>query len=145
MLRPSVRFLVVVMALVALGSIAIAFRGRSTIAAEAGFQDVMSLDRRISSVEQRIYTMESNINQIRQQVSLYQRPQTLPNQPDPAVDRLRTDIILIQQRLGDLECAVAKLDQRTLPKNEAEKAMAQGSDPCRLEPNTPLHIPVRRR
>jgi peptidoglycan hydrolase CwlO-like protein len=116
----------------------------SSTKADAAAQDVMSLDRRISTLEQRLYMIESNINQLQQRVQYAQRPpvSSTPTR-DPEVDRLQSELSLLQNRLSEVECALLKLDERTLPA-AARAARAKTSDPCRAQPNTPVQLSSRR-
>jgi predicted nucleic acid-binding Zn-ribbon protein len=106
-------------------------------------QDVMSLDRRLSSFEQRLYSMESHINQLQQQMQYAQRQPAASASRDPEVDRLRLEVNLLQARLAEVECGLLKLDERTLSA-AARAAQAKTTDPCRLQPNTPVQLSSRR-
>jgi hypothetical protein len=118
--------------------------GTSSTKADAAAQDVMSLDRRISTLEQRFYTIESNINQLQQRVQYAQRPpvSSTPTR-DPEVDRLQSELSLLQSRLSEVECALLKLDERTLPA-ASRAARAKPNDPCRAQPNAPVQLSSRR-
>lgn len=105
-------------------------------------QDVMSLDRRISAFEQRLYILESHINQLQQQVQYAQRQPATSNTRDPEVERLRLELNLLQSRLGEVECGVLKLDERTLPA-AARATQTKKTDPCRSQPNTPVQLSSR--
>jgi predicted RNase H-like nuclease (RuvC/YqgF family) len=123
--------------------------GRASLEREvaASGQDVTYLSGRISSLEQRFYSLESSINQLRQQMNA-SRPSTVtPNTHDPEVDRLRSEIQLLQERIREVECAAAKLDERTLSQaaREARRAGRQGADPCRLRSETPVQLSARPR
>jgi len=106
-------------------------------------QDVMSLDRRLSAFEQRLYVMESHINQLQQQMQYAQRQPATSSGRDPEVDRLRLELNLLQSRLAEVECALLKLDERTLPA-AARAAQSKTTEPCRLQPNTPVQLSIRR-
>jgi hypothetical protein len=107
----------------------------------------MVLDRRISSLEQRFYTLESNINQLRQQAMVSRPPVVTPSGRDPELERLRSEIQLLQERLREVECAAAKLDERTLSPaaRSARRAGGQNDDPCRLRAETPVQLSGRPR
>ena len=114
--------------------------GASSTNAAAPAQDVMSLDRRISALEQRLYLIESNINQLQQRVQYPQHPPVSPTPTrDPENDRLQSEMSLLQSRLGEVECGLLKLDERTLP----AAARAKSNDPCRAQPNTPVRLSSR--
>src|SRR4051812_18332961 len=124
-------------------AIAIAHTNKASSAnAAMPAQDVMSLDRRISAFEQRLYILESHINQLQQQVQYAQRQPATSNTRDPEVDRLRLELNLLQSRLGEVECGVLKLDERTLPA-AARATQSKKTDPCRAQPNTPVHLSSR--
>jgi uncharacterized protein YceH (UPF0502 family) len=106
-------------------------------------QDAMMLDRRISTLEQRLYSFESRLNQVQQQVQYSQRPSAVSGAPDPETERLRLEVSLLQARLADIECSVIKLDERTLPAT-ARAAQPKTNDACRLQPNTPVLLPAHR-
>jgi uncharacterized coiled-coil protein SlyX len=117
--------------------------GASPANASAPAQDVMSLDRRISTLEQRLYLIESNINQLQQHVQYPQRPPASATPArDPEVERLQSELSLLQSRLSEVECALLKLDERTLPA-AARGARARSNDPCRAQPNTPVQLSSR--
>jgi hypothetical protein len=131
--------------LIALSSLVAHTGNTSSTKADAPAQDVMSLDRRISTLEQRLYMIESNINQLQQRVQYAERPpvQTTPARRDPEVDRLQSEMSLLQNRLSEVECALLKLDERTLPA-AVRAARAKPSDPCRAQPNAPVQLSSRR-
>ena len=122
--------------------IAIAHLNKTSSASAAlPAQDVMALDRRISAFEQRLYIMESHINQLEQQIQYAQRQPATSTTRDPEAERLRLEVNLLQARLAEIECGVKKLDERTLP--QAVRATRKTTDPCRLQPNTPVELPIR--
>ena len=97
-------------------------------------QDVSYLDRRINTLEQRLYTIESRIGGLEQQA--IQSRRSSPSQParDPVVDQLHAEINTLQGRVRELECAVVRLDERTLPeaaKTARGRAAVEAKDPCR--------------
>lgn len=129
-------------------TIATAHRGEASLKAEPpAAQDVMSLDRRISTMEQRLYSLESSINQLRQQIMASQPAPASPNNRDPEIERLRSELLLLQRRVSEVECGALKLDERTLPPaaRDSRRADRQGADPCRLRPETPLQLSNRPR
>jgi hypothetical protein len=106
-------------------------------------QDVMSLDRRLSSLEQRLFLLESNLNQLQRQLQYPPRqPEPTPAR-DPEVERLRLELSLLQARLGEVECGLLKLDERTLPA-AVRAQMPKPTDPCRSQPGTPVSLSSRR-
>jgi predicted RNase H-like nuclease (RuvC/YqgF family) len=129
--------------------VVMAGRGRASLEPEAAVsaQDVTYLSGRISSLEQRFYSLESSINQLRQQMNASRPSQVTPNSRDPEIDRLRSEIQFLQERVREVECATAKLDERTLSpaSREARRAGRQDPDPCRLRPETPVQLSARPR
>ena len=115
-------------------------RGNSSTAAEAN-QDPSSLDRRISLLEQRFYSLESNISRLQQYVAS-QRPQV--SQPatstsDRELSLMREEIQRLSLRMAEVECGMIKLDERTTPATR-RNATAKANDPCRLNPETPVRL-----
>lgn len=110
-------------------------------------QDVTSLERRISLLEQRFYTLETSINRLEQQVSLSERPSAAqPGARDTEIILLRSEVEMLQRRLNEIDCGLAKLDERTLSPAAREarrKAGTNVTDPCRLNPDAPLRISTR--
>jgi len=127
---------------------AMANRGKASLEAEPpAAQDAMQLDRRISTLEQRLYSIESNINQLLQQARMSRSSPVTPSSSNAEVERLRSEIQLLQERVREVECAAAKLDERTLSPaaRDARRAGRQGDDPCRLRPETPVQLSGRPR
>ncbi|HWQ32502.1 MAG TPA: hypothetical protein VNQ79_06430 [Blastocatellia bacterium] len=109
-------------------------------------QDLMMLDRRVSAIEQRIYSLESRLNQVEQQSRMTQRPV----QPPPAAAAqstelrlLRSELEIIASRVRLIECGVVQLDERTTPERvrEARKKAGQADSSCRLHPDNPIQFP----
>ena len=110
-------------------------------------QDVTSLERRISLLEQRFYTLETSINRLQQQVSLSERPTVAqPGARDVEVTLLRSQVEMLQRRLNEIDCGMVKLDERTLSPAAREarrKAGTNNIDPCRLNVDAPLRLSTR--
>lgn len=110
-------------------------------------QDVTSLERRISLLEQRFYTLETSINRLEQQVSLSERPSSVqPGARDTEVALLRAQVEILQRRLSEIDCGLAKLDERTLTPAAREARKRDGTnstDPCRLNSDAPLRLSTR--
>lgn len=120
-----------------------AYRGKTS---SGPAQDVMNLDRRISSLEQRLYSIESNISRLQQEAIGTRSSIQSQTGRDPEVDRLRSEVELLNARVRELECGVAHLDERTLSaasKEARSRAGAQSKDPCRLNPETPVRLSSR--
>jgi len=102
-------------------------------------QDPASLDRRISMLEQRLYTIESNINRLQQYVSTQRPAVTAPSTSDRDLILMQEEIQKLNLRLAEVECGVIKLDERTTPPSR-RSATAKSADPCRLNADTPLRL-----
>lgn len=132
--------LIVVLCLV-IGVMANSSRGNSATAAPEP-QDVMSLDRRLSSLEQRFYMVESNISRLQQYMAAQRPPVSQPSANDRDIILIREEIQRLSLRVNELECGVAKLDTRTTPasrRNNTDKS----TDPCRLNVDTPIRLSAR--
>ena len=129
--------LVLLIALCAvIGTMANSSRGSSSTAV----QDVSSLDRRLSLLEQRFYSMESSISRLQQYV-VAQRPTV--SQPSPSERDLilmREEIQRLSLRVGEIECGLAKLDERTTTRRNTT---GKSNDPCRLNADSPVRLSAR--
>ena len=102
-------------------------------------QDVLRLENRITQLEQRLYTIETNVRNIDQQ-SRFGGVSSRNVTPEDLV-ALRTELQTLQQRMSDYECGLAKLDERTLSRETREARRKSGiNDPCRLNPETPINL-----
>ena len=102
-------------------------------------QDIMSVDRRVTTLEQHMYTLDSNLNQLQQQIMMINRTSSQPTGSSADVQQLRIELDVIRSRMIQVECALAKLDERTLTTGKP-KVRAGVKDPCRLDPQTPIEI-----
>jgi len=108
-----------------------------------GMQDVRILDRRISLLEQRLYSIESNMNRLEQSVISQRSPAQTPNAGEREIYLLREDIHRLTQRLSEIECGLLRLDERTaIPSGNTRKPPG-AKDACRLNPSTPLQLSTR--
>jgi hypothetical protein len=126
--------------------IANAFTSKSSSDLEGttGSQDVRTLDRRISSLEQRLYSIESSINRLDQSARTQRAPALQPGVRDQEVELLRGEVRTLQLRVTEIECGLVKLDERTLAARETRgNAGTKTADPCRLNPATPLRLSTR--
>lgn len=128
-------------------TLAVGYVGETSAEPEPRSQDVSGLSQRITSLEQRFYSIESSINQLRQQMISMRPSAGASGVADPRVDRLQSELQLLQLRIRELECAAVKLDERTLPQSAREQGRAQSKqpDPCRAQPNTPVQLSSRPR
>ena len=107
-------------------------------------QEVIRLEQRINQLEQRLYAMETTLRSVEQQSRLGST--TSRNLSQQEVALLITQLQTLQLRLADYDCALAKLDERTLSPamREARRKSGAGSDPCRSNADVPLRLPDRR-
>lgn len=127
-----------------LGSVAIL---RITFAARNGDapisqQDVIRLESRFSQLETRLNFIDSRLRSIEQQSRLADSRGI--SQTDWAL--LRSELQTLQQRVIEHECALAKLDERTLAPNmrATRRRSDQGNDPCRANSDAPIRLPAER-
>jgi hypothetical protein len=109
-------------------------------------QDTFGLERRISSLEQRFYAIESSINRLEQQSTLNTRNAPSTNQRDAELDLMRIQIRTLQGQLYEVGCGLVKLDERTLAasvRQSRQRDASAATEPCRLNPETPLRLSVR--
>ena len=114
------------------------FVGRSVPAASA--QNDMFLSRRIDQVEQRFYSVESRLNRLE---SVSSRPSIMSPQSgtnDIELQFLRTQVDGLRTRVGELECGVLKLDERTLSQT---RRSPKTTEPCRKDPLSLIQLSAR--
>src|SRR5215213_1933856 len=86
--------------------------GRSSSAPEENAtQDVGSLDRRLSLLEQRVYSLDLSMTRLQQALS--QRSVAQPSTRDPEVNLMREELRRLTLQLAETECGLMKLDERT--------------------------------
>jgi hypothetical protein len=131
--RPRVLFLAVVVLIVVTG-----FKFSPP-------QDVIRLETRINQLEQRLYTMDASIRNIEQQ-SRIAGAASRGNVSADEFARLIAQLQALQVRVMEDECALAKLDERTLTaaQRDARRKSGAASDPCRNNFEAPLRLPERR-
>lgn len=107
-------------------------------------QEVIRLETRINQLEQRLYSIDSSIRNLEQQSRLgggaASRGVTAQD-----LEILRSQIQSLQLRLSEDECALARLDERTLSaaiRNSRRQSGVRG-DPCRVNVDAPLRLPDR--
>jgi uncharacterized protein YlxW (UPF0749 family) len=107
-------------------------------------QDVSGLDRRISMLEQRFYSLETSMNRLQQVVTSQRSTSSSSDSRDREVDLLAQEIQKLQLRLNEVECGLVKLDERTTTAGGNRRGgEARPADPCRQNPGTPLRLPTR--
>ena len=121
---------------VVVGTVANVSRGKSS----AEPQDPSSLDRRISQLEQRFYQVESNINRLQTYVASQRTPTSPPSTSDRDVILIRDEVQRLSLRLGEVECGLVKLDERTATRRSNTQ---KSDDPCRVNVDTPVRLSAR--
>lgn len=102
------------------------------------------LDRRISQIEQRFTLLESRINRLEQDSRSAGRitPESTSGS-EIEIRLLRAQIEALQIRLAETECALLRLDERTLSETarQARRKSPPGvADRCRANPNAPIQL-----
>ena len=131
-------FVLVVVLCAVIGVMAGISRGSSSSEA----QDPSSLDRRLSLLEQRFYSVESSISRLQQYVAAQRTPVSQPSTSDRELSLMREEIQRLSLRLNEIECGLIKLDERTTPATR-RNATSKSNDPCRLNPDTPVRLSTR--
>ena len=125
----------VLMLCVVVGTVANVSWGKSS----AETQDPGTLDRRISMLEQRFYQVESSINRLQTYVASQRTPTSQPITSDRDVLVIRDEVQRLSLRLGEVECGLLKLDERTATRRSTPKS----DDPCRVNVDIPLRLSAR--
>jgi hypothetical protein len=114
-----------------------------TSAGPAPQQDVIRIESRISQLEQRFYTIETSLRTLEQQSRMAGMNRGGSVTPDE-INLLRSEIQRLHAHIMENECALAKLDERTLsPTAREARRRAAGNDPCRANFELPLRPPSR--
>ena len=97
------------------------------------------LSRRVDQIENRLYQIESKVDRVDLEARRTASPPATSIIPDnnAEIRLLRTEVESLRLRLGEAECGLLKLDERTLsPAARAarKKALAGGTENCRADP-----------
>jgi hypothetical protein len=120
--------------------------GERAVPEDSAQQQDLYLSRRIDQVEQRFFQIESRLNRLEMQP----KPSTITS-PSAGGDEtelrlLRAEISSMRVRLGEAECALLRLDERTLT-NAArlarKKAGDAGTENCRRERDVSIQLSAR--
>jgi len=104
-------------------------------------QDVIRLESRFSQLETRLNFIENRLRGIEQQSRLGDSRGV--SDADWAL--LRSEFQTLQTRVVEHECALAKLDERTLAATARTRRRSEATtDPCRANPDTPIRLPGER-
>ncbi|HEX8144608.1 MAG TPA: hypothetical protein VF553_18715 [Pyrinomonadaceae bacterium] len=120
---------------------------RAGAAGDAAPQDTFNLERRISSIEQRFYSIELSINRLEQQSAMGARSSPSTDRRDVEIDLLQNQLRSLQGELSEVVCGLVKLDERTLSasvRQSRSRGSSDATDPCRLSPESPLRLSTRR-
>ena len=115
----------------------------------ASAQQDFQLDRRLALIEQRFTMIEARLGRLEQN-SLQVPPIGAASRVDAELNVLRsqnetlaaqTDALRI--RLGEVECALLALDERTLTADERRRSTPSAAEPCRQRPSAPIRLSSR--
>jgi len=140
-LSKQANLVLVVVLCAVIGVMASISRGNSSTVREEN-QDVSSLDRRLSLLEQRFYSMESSISRLQQSVAAQRPPVSQPGTSDRDISLIREEIQRLTLRINELECGLSKVDERTTPANR-RNTTGKPTDPCRLNAVEPVRLSAR--
>ena len=104
-------------------------------------QSDIFLSRRIDQVEQRFYSLESRLNRIEMESRQPSIGAVRPAGNDVELQYLRTQIDSLRTRLGEAECGLLKLDERTL--TAVQRRTTAGAEPCRKNWGDRIMLSVR--
>ena len=119
------------------------FVGRSVPVASA--QTDMYLSRRVDQVEQRFYMLESRLNRLETSSNPNSISPQIRNTNDVELQFLRTQIDGLRTRVGELECGILRVDERTLSAaaRGSRRRSAGNTEPCRQDPAKALELSAR--
>jgi hypothetical protein len=132
---------VLLVVVISLGLVTISSAARNNTG-PAPQQDVIRLEQRMNQLEQRLFSMDTTLRSIEQQSRLAGAGRRGVAEED--VVQLRSELLALQQRVADHECALAKLDERTLTPAMRTRRKS-GNDPCRVNSETPIQLTGSRR
>lgn len=104
-------------------------------------QSDIYLSRRIDLVEQRFYTLESRMNRIEMESRQPSLAAPRPTSSEIELQTLRSQIDSLRTRLGEAECGLLKLDERTL--TAAQRRTTSDAEPCRRNWGERILLSVR--
>ena len=106
------------------------------------------LSRRVDQMEQRFYSIESRLSRVEQEQV---RPRSSPpifNNPtsESDINLLRTQVDALRLRMGEAECAILRLDERTLSSASRlarGRAAVVGTERCRQDTGRAIELSAR--
>lgn len=122
------------------------FGGRAVTTVSAQQTDPF-LSRRVDQLEQRLYQIESKIDRVEQEV---RRPAvtspSITGGNDADIRYLRSELESMRTRLGEAECGLLRVDERTLTaaaKAARKRAVVGGTENCRLNNGAAIELSAR--
>ena len=110
-----------------------------TDAVAAPQQDVIRLEQRMNQLEQRLFSIENNLRNVEQQSRISGSSIRGVNLEDVA--RLRLEVQALTNRLAEHECAIQKLDERTLSAAmRTARRKSAANDQCRQNADAPVQL-----
>ena len=111
-------------------------------------QTDLYLARRVDQMEQRFYSIESRLSRVEQEMT---RPRVSPpifNSPvnESDINLLRTQVDNLRLRVGEAECAILRLDERTLSSASRlarGRAAIVGTERCRQDTGRAIELTAR--
>lgn len=104
------------------------------------------LSRRIDQLENRFYGIESRLNRL----EIPSRPTTITPSiiggNEAEISLLRSELASVKLRLGEAECALLRVDERTLTspaRASRKRATVGGTENCRLNPGAAIELSAR--
>ena len=104
------------------------------------------LARRIDSLEQRFYGIESRLTRMEQQSRPASVTPQILNSNDTEIQFLRSQLDGIRTRIGEVECGLLRVDERTLTAASRAARVAGGpkeSDKCRATSANAVQLSAR--
>jgi hypothetical protein len=106
------------------------------------------LSRRVDQMEQRFYSIESRLGRVEQE---QMRPRAAPpifSNPvsESDINLLRTQVDNLRLRMGEAECAILRLDERTLSSTSRlarGRAAVVGTERCRQDTGRAIELSAR--
>ena len=102
------------------------------------------LSRRIDQLESRFYQLDSKIDRVEQSTRRTPITPSITGGNDTEIRLLRSELDSMRLRLGEAECGLLRVDERTLAAAaRAKKATLGGTENCRLELDMPIQLSAR--
>ena len=104
------------------------------------------LARRIDQLEQRFISIESRLNRLESDSRRVSLTPSITRTDDTELNFLRLQVDSFRLRIGEVECGLLRLDERTLTpaaRTARSKAGASDSDKCRVNFGAPVQLSAR--